>query len=113
MSYETKCAECRAKEQKEMAARKSELLAHYAGREPHLYHQYDGWLDVDTGDSIVVPDSDRDALTGTDSWELRSGGIAVRVQIEDGTSKGDAVRLLKKILGWVKRDYGSSRPEPF
>ena len=93
MSEIQMCPECREKQEEfECAARKAELLVHYAYKKPRLFHQWDGCLGGD-----IDCDSDGDSVWPCTRWELRSG-MDVRVQILDGTKKVDAVRVLKKLL---------------
>jgi hypothetical protein len=79
------------------------LLEHYAHKDVMYFQQYDGWLNVTPGDCIVVADECGDALTGGWAWELRSG-IPVRIQILAGTPHKDAIRILKKMVAWIRQD---------
>ena len=73
---------------------KAKLLLEASQKEPHVYHQFDGFL------SGGGPDEDE--LFAGVTPELRSGGIPVRIQILAGTKKKDAVRLAKKLVRWMK-----------
>ncbi len=79
------------------------LLAHYAEREAFCFHQFDVFLGAEP-DDVVLTDDDGDAMFRTGSWELCSG-VPVRLHVLDGTSKADAVRAVRKVLNWIKRDY--------
>ena len=83
---------------------KGKLLEHYAHRDPTAFFQFDGWaLGPDGGDSVMRPDADGDCLTSSQTYELMTGGPSVRVLVTRGTSRPDAVRLLKKLRRWVKQ----------
>lgn len=88
-----------------MKSEKEILLEHYANRNVHYYDQYDGWLGVEPGDFVVVPDDDGDALTGIEAAELRSGMYPVRIQILSGTPANDAKRLVRKLASWIESHY--------
>ncbi len=82
---------------------KSQRLAHYLEREPVLFHQIDGF----NPPSCPVPDTyddDGDELFCGHTYELMSGGPAVRVLITDGTDREVAVRLLRKMVDWLERE---------
>lgn len=66
-------------------ALKADLLNHYAEDRKHsiAYAQLDGFTDVPPGDCVMVSDEDHDCLMGGAVWELRSGGIPVRVTSDD------------------------------
>lgn len=81
---------------------KSRLLAEAAKKTPHKYEQFDGFSDL-IEDSVMRPDPEGDTIFSSWCWELRSGGIPVRVQILAGTSKADSIRLLRKILDCIER----------
>jgi hypothetical protein len=79
---------------------KAELLAHYADKDPRVFHQFDGWC---SGDDVVGCDEDGHGLTAQTTWELMGGGN-VRVLIPVNTTPTLAVTLLRKIAGWIERD---------
>ena len=81
---------------------KAKLLLDAAQKEPHIFYQYDGFLNSQP-DCVFKPDEDGDALFASVTPELRHGGIDVRIQILAGTPKKDAVRILKKMAKWMKR----------
>ncbi len=83
---------------------KSELLAHYATREPKLFYQYDGFVvGKDSRDDVMRPDADGDSLWGGQTHELMYGAD-MRCLINPKASKEDILRLLKKITEWVEGD---------
>lgn len=81
---------------------KTELLRHYAHCKPHRFLQVDANLDVSPLDSVTPGDSDGDSLTSGYVNELRTPGSTVRIQILAGTTQGEAVRVLGKMLELVK-----------
>ena len=85
------------------ATLKGDLLAHYATKEPTAFYQYDVFTHCE-GDSEMGPDEDGDSCMSCATYELMSGGPAVRVLVTAGTPGGDVVRALKKVRRWVKRD---------
>jgi hypothetical protein len=102
-------------EHDEVAAIKAELLAKYAQRQALLFHQFDGFLD--SADDFS-DQGDGDSIFSRSTYELRKG-IDVRIQILDGTTKEDAVRILRKMVDWIDRDglhhmeTGQPAPELF
>lgn len=80
---------------------KQELLDHYSDKEPHLFWQWDGFNEQ-WGDNVTGHDEDGHQVFGSETYELMSGFPAVRVLVEPGTSKEDALALLSKITGRVK-----------
>jgi hypothetical protein len=85
------------------------LLKNYAEKDLHRFTQFDGWRDRSPYDSVMRPDEDGDVLCRGSTMELRNSPeeLAVRVFVHEGTSHGDALRLLKKILGWMASDEQS------
>ena len=83
--------------------RKGELLAHYARRKPYQYLQLDGFTGIPVED-VMCGDDDGYAVCMTQTWELRTGNIPVRVHVLAGTSKADTVALLRRILNWVEKE---------
>ena len=97
MSFEL-CPECRA----EIGdPDKVALLEHYAARSINLFDQCDGILH---GADSVSDAGDDDALFGTLTWDVH-GAADVRIQIRAGTSKQDALRLLRKMVKWIATSY--------
>ena len=86
---------------------KESLLLEAAEKKPHVFYQYDGFLNAQP-DCVFRPDEDGDAIFEGVRPELRHGGIAVRIQVLGGTPKKDAVRILKKMVKWLKKagDWG-------
>ncbi len=84
-----------------------ESLLQDASEKPvHYFLQVDGHaLGGGMEDDVLLPDADGYALTGGGAYELRHGGIPVRVQILEGTTKQDAIILLEKAIGWLERDW--------
>lgn len=87
---------------KAVAANKKRLLDHYATKQPAKFLQLDGFTDCGPGDSVMHPDENGDCCMSSWTDELRSGGIAVRVQILEGTPHVAAVRVLERLLAWLK-----------
>lgn len=81
---------------------KKELLNHYATREPKEFYQFDGF-DEPTGVVDDAPDDDGDELWCRRTYELMCSAT-VRILIPVGTSKKDAVRILRKLTAWVEMD---------
>ena len=81
---------------------KGDLLEHYAGKEPKPFIQYDCFVDAKP-DDVMSPDADGDGLFCLDTHELMYGS-SVRVLITPETSRGDAIRALRKIRKWIKDD---------
>jgi len=82
---------------------KAHLLLEASCKEPHVYYQFDGFLNSQP-DCVFSPDKDGDAIFSGVTPELRSGAIAVRVQILAGTKKKHALRILKKMTQWMEKD---------
>lgn len=93
----------KTEKESEMAKTKGELLEHYAGKPVTAFYQYDGFVIAGRGDDVMRPDRDGDCLMGGTTHELMSGGPAVRILVTRGTSRKDAVRLLKKLRRWIKQ----------
>jgi len=87
---------------------KTALLKHYSQPDMSACHyvQYDGWL-YSPDDDLMPADEDGDVLFALRAMELRSSGTPVRIQILQGTSPQDAVRLLRKMLAFVEKSYES------
>ena len=82
---------------------KGNLLEHYAGKEPCAFRQYDGFV-VGQGDDVLRPDADGDSLSSRETMELMTGCPEVRVLCSPGCTYDEALRLLKKIRRWIKKD---------
>ena len=83
---------------------KGDLLEHYATKKAKQFVQCDGFaLGRDGGDSVMRPDDDGDCLMSGTTHELMSGS-SVRVLIPVGTDRHTAMRILKKIRKWLKRE---------
>ncbi len=83
---------------------KTELLSHYAKKDPRAFRQFDGFQ-VGSGDDVMRPDDDGDCLMGASTCELMTGAD-VRVLIPADTASADAITLLRKIITWIERDGG-------
>ena len=82
---------------------KGNLLEHYATRTPQSFVQFDGHVvGVDCADGVMRPDGDGDCLTAGVTYELMRGA-SVRVLIHPNTTRNEALRLLKKLRGWIKK----------
>lgn len=88
-----------------MRTQKQDLLDHYATREPKEFYQFDGFNYITgvMGYRDDYEDDDGDELYCGGTYELMHGAT-VRILITAGTSKEDAVRLLKKLTAWVAKD---------
>ncbi len=80
-----------------------ECLAHYAQREPKHFLQFDCFYMPGGGDSDMHPDENGDYTTANSTVELIHGST-VRVLIPHDTDPVVAVRQLKKIAKWLKRE---------
>ena len=80
---------------------KANLLLDASEKQPHVYYQFDGFLNAQP-DCVSRPDEDGDDMFSCITPELRSGCIDVRIQILAGTSKKDAVRIAKKLVRCMK-----------
>ena len=78
-------------------------LAHYASREPKYFLQLDGHYLPRGGDDEMRPDCDGDAVSASGTVELMYGAT-VRVLIPHDGDVLVAVRQLKKLAKWLKRD---------
>ena len=91
-----------------MKKTKEELLQKYAEPDCQVMPivQVDGW-NIDFWDVVISPDGDGDGLIAGITEELRRSPeeLRVRVQIVEGTSKETAIRILRKIVSWLERDY--------
>ncbi len=91
-----------------MKKTKEELLQKYAEPDCQVMPlvQVDGW-NIDYWDEVIGPDGDGDGLIAGITEELRRSPeeLRVRVQIVEGTSKETAIRILRKIVSWLERDY--------
>ena len=79
----------------------------------HELEGWAGWYD----DEIFHSDEDHDSIRGGESYALRTCGpqLAVRVHVAHGTTPDVAVRMLRKMAGWVQRTpaiVGERPPEP-
>ena len=91
-----------------MKKTKEELLQKYAEPDCQVMPlvQVDGW-NIAYWDEVIGPDGDGDVLIAGITEELRRSPeeLRVRVQIVEGTSKETAIRILRKIVSWLERDY--------
>jgi hypothetical protein len=78
-------------------------LARYASREPKHFLQLDGFYLPRGGDSDMRPDCDGDAVSAVGTVELMHGAT-VRVLIPHDGDVLVAVRQLKKLAKWLKRN---------
>ena len=81
----------------------SEKLSHYARRDPKCFLQLDGFHVTHGGDDVMRPDEDGDCLHASSTIELMHGA-AVRVLIPEDTDRKTAIRQLKKLAKWLKRN---------
>ena len=82
--------------------RKLELLKHYEGKEAHAFGQFDAFVNAPRGDAVVHPDEDGDAFFSGLTYELMSGGPAVRVLATSEASVKDVRRVLRKMRRMFK-----------
>jgi hypothetical protein len=78
---------------------KTNLLEHYASKNPHAFIQFDAFVD-NTGET--TPNPDGDSINALITHELMSGCCEVRVLVKPEVSKETAIRLLEKITNWIK-----------
>ena len=91
---------------------KARLLQGYSDNEPHMFRLYDGFC-KNTGDADYKRDEDGDALMWkAEEWELVTGNLNVSILIEPSTKKKDALRLLKKLVKLIKKEYGPVTDPP-
>ena len=91
---------------------KAELLEKYSGKEPSTFLQFDGFADAEP-DCIMHPDKDGDCLFTSNTHELMTGGVDVRILITAGISKKATLRLLKKLRKIISEegDFSSRTQE--
>jgi hypothetical protein len=82
--------------------RRLELLKHYNDKPVSSFTQYDGFAHISKDDYFMDPDADGDCLSSKITQELMTGNTTVRVLIAKGTKKDDVIRLLGKLLDFVK-----------
>jgi len=93
-----------------------EKLAHYALKEPKHFLQLDGHHVPGGLDDGMGVDEDGDTVTAQGTVELMRGAT-VRILISEGTNPKVAVRQLKKLTKWFKRnpqmiDYAKPKSAP-
>ena len=91
-----------------MEKSKQGILEHYKRKEPSLFIQYDGFYEPE--DPTALPDDDGHAIFSRLTYELMSGGPAVRVLITPETSEETIIKLLDKIKESIKK-YGLEQNE--
>jgi len=82
---------------------KGDLLDHYAGKEPCAFRQYDG-IFVGHRDDLLGSDDDGDWLCSGATMELMTGRPEVRVLCSPGCTYDQALRLLRKVRRWIRKD---------
>lgn len=82
---------------------KKEKLEHYAERDLVRFCQLDGWADVQE-DSLMRRDKDGDTCFAGQTEELMTGYYNVRILITRGTTVADALRLIGKLVDWLRED---------
>lgn len=107
MRYTTKKEDAminnKIKEVDALKRRKREKLAHYARRDLVEFRQLDGFANVQE-DSVMHRDADGDDCWTSRTEELMTGAYGVRILITKGTTMKDALRLIDKLVGWLKRE---------
>jgi hypothetical protein len=83
---------------------KQRLLRRYAYHEPKTFCHFESHSGA-VDENAIVCDEDGDTITSGTIDELLSGKCDVRVLVSNGVSKRDAIRQLKKVLGWLQRSY--------
>jgi hypothetical protein len=83
---------------------KEELLKKYSGKDPHPFYQFDGFDEGEFNYDVLTGDDAGDSINNTVTYELMSGIADVRVLINPKTQYHDVIRLLEKILEWIKED---------
>lgn len=90
------CAKC-------VSERKQKCLDHYSRKEPKLFCQFDGFLNCDPLDSVMVPDEHGDCIIhGSRQWELMSGSSA-RLLVPEDTTPDRLIRLLNKFITVIEQ----------
>lgn len=92
-------------EKLKIEAIKAEKLLHYSRREPKDFVQFDGFVNTE-GDCVMKPDADGDCIFSSDTVELMTGNVDVRLLVVPVTSQEDVARVLDKFKGWVQSDRG-------
>lgn len=84
---------------------KNELLKKAQTKPVRELVQYDCWLNVGDGDSVIKPNSKGDSLWMSVNDELRnSPGDVLRVQFGPEQNPVDVLRGLQEIMDSIKRD---------
>jgi hypothetical protein len=81
-----------------------DLLAASARKPVRYFLQIDGEK-CEHWDDVWSPDDEGYGVIGGGSFELRNHAMPVRVQIAEGTKREDALALLKRIVGWLEKDW--------
>ncbi len=76
----------------------------YERRPPRAFLQLDGWFIPESGDYFMRPDAEGDCLTAGNVVDRQRASAEVRVKILIGTDKAIAVRILEKLLNWLKEN---------
>jgi len=87
-----------------MPKAKVNKLLDYCEKDPRKFIQYDAFVNVEHGDDVVKPDKNGDSLFNSNTIELMTGNIGVRVLIVPGTTREITLRVLRKIADWIERE---------
>jgi len=85
-----------------MSKAKVDKLIHYCNRDPKILIQYDGFTNAEA-DDVMHPDTDGDCIMEGGTVELMWSS-SVRVLIEPDTPEDVIIRVLHKIINWIKED---------
>jgi hypothetical protein len=94
-----------------MNTRRSQLLAHYADKDPRMFVQFDAF-DPPTCPFDGFADEDGQEFFVRVTHELMHGAT-VRVLVPPGTDPSVARQLLVKIADWIARDGLTIHTRPF
>lgn len=84
---------------------KGEKLLHYFERDPVRFIQYDGFINInESDDDLMRSDQDGDCLFSSETIELMTGSVQVRLLIVPGTPAKDVIRVLGKMITWIQAD---------
>lgn len=92
--------------EKEKNSLKGQKLLHYFGRDAVRFIQYDGFVNT-LPDDLMSPDQDGDCLFSSETIELMTGLVQVRLLIVPGTLAKDVIRVLGKMTTWIQDDPGA------
>jgi hypothetical protein len=81
---------------------KKQLLKEAERKKSRFFHQVDGFVANMLADSLIHPDEDGDLIVTGNTWELINSDNEVRVLFHQDGKPEDVIRLLEKILKFLK-----------